>query len=49
MVDAVKQLEAGRPAKDMARKLGTTDQTLFHWRATSSGLEVHEARRLRVP
>jgi hypothetical protein len=48
MVDAVKQLEAGRPAKDMARKLGTSDQTLFHWGAKYSGLEVHEARRMRM-
>jgi putative transposase len=48
MIDAVKQLEAGRPAKDLARELGTTDQTLYNWRAKYRGLDVNEARRLRA-
>jgi putative transposase len=48
MMDAVKQLEAGRPAKDLARELGITDQTLYNWRAKYSGLDVNEARRLRA-
>jgi putative transposase len=48
MIDAVKQLEAGRPAKGLARELGITDQTLYHWRAKYSGLDVNEARRLRA-
>jgi putative transposase len=47
MVGAVKQLEAGRSAKDVARELGITDQTLYNWRAKYSGLEVNEARRLK--
>lgn len=48
MIEAVKQLEAGRAAKDLARELGVSDQTLYNWRANSSGLEVNEARRLRT-
>lgn len=28
MIEAVKQMEAGRPARDVARELGVTDQTL---------------------
>jgi putative transposase len=48
MIDAVKQLEAGRPVKGLARELGITDQTLYHWRAKYSGLDVNEARRLRA-
>jgi len=32
MIDAVKQLEAGRPAKDLAREPGITGQTLYNWR-----------------
>jgi putative transposase len=48
MIDAVKQLEAGRLAKDLARELGITDQTLYNWRAKYSGLDVNEARRLRA-
>ncbi len=46
MVGAVKQLEAGRSAKEVARELGITDQTLYNWRSKYSGLEVNEARRL---
>jgi putative transposase len=48
MMDAVKQLEAGRPVKGLARELGVTGQTLYHWRAKDSGLDVNEARRLRA-
>jgi putative transposase len=48
MIDAVKQLEAGRPVKGLARELGITDQTLYNWRAKYSGLDVNEARRLRA-
>jgi putative transposase len=44
MIGAVKQLEAGRSARD----LGISDQTLYNWRAKYSGLEVNEARRLRA-
>ena len=48
MIGAVKQLEAGRSAKDLARELGVTDQTLYNWRARYSGMDVNEAARLRA-
>lgn len=41
MVGAVKQLEAGRSAKEVARELGITDQRLYNWRSKYSGLEVN--------
>lgn len=47
MIGAVKQLEAGRATKEVARELGVTDQTLYNWRAKYSGMDVNEARRLR--
>jgi putative transposase len=47
-LDVVKQLEVRRPAKDPARELGISDQTLYNWRAKYSGLDVNEARRLRA-
>jgi putative transposase len=47
MIGAVKQLEAGRSAKEVARELGVADQTLYNWRAKYAGMEVSEARRLR--
>jgi putative transposase len=48
MIEAVKQLEAGRSAKDLARELAIPDQTLYNWRAKYSGVDVNEARRLRA-
>jgi putative transposase len=48
IIGAVKQLEAGRSAKEIARELGVTDQTLYNWKAKYSGLDVNEARRLRA-
>ena len=47
MIGAVKQLEAGRAAAEIARETGVSDQTLYNWRAKYSGLEVNEAKRLR--
>jgi putative transposase len=47
MIGAVKQLEAGRAAAEVARELGVSDQTLYNWRSKYSGLEVNEAKRLR--
>jgi putative transposase len=47
MIGAVKQMEAGRSAKDVARELGVADQTLYNWRAKYGGMEVNEAKRLK--
>ena len=47
IIATVKQLEAGRPAKDLARELGVTDQTLYNWKSKYSGMDVAEAKRLR--
>ena len=47
MIGAVKQLESGRPAKDLARELGVTDQTLYNWKSKYGGMEVSDAKRLR--
>lgn len=47
MIGAVKQLDAGRAAAEIARELGVSDQTLYNWRSKYSGLEVNEAKRLR--
>jgi putative transposase len=48
IIEAVKQLEAGRPAKDLARELGVTDQTLYNWKSKYGGMEVADAKRLRA-
>jgi len=47
MIGAVKQMESGRPVKEVARELGVTDQTLYNWKAKYGGMEVSDAKRLR--
>jgi hypothetical protein len=48
MIGAIEQLEAGRRAKGLARELAITGQTLYHWRAKNSDLNVNKAQRLRA-
>jgi putative transposase len=48
MIAAVKQLEAGRSVKELARDLGVTDQTLYNWRSKYSGMDVSDTKRLRA-
>ena len=47
IIGAVKQLEAGRPVKELAREMGVTDQTLYNWKSKYGGMEVSDAKRLR--
>jgi len=46
IIAAVKQLEAGRSAKELPRELGFTDQTLYNWRSKFSGMDGSDAKRL---
>jgi len=47
VIGAVKQMEAGRKARELARELGVSEATLYAWKSKYGGLEVNEARRLR--
>ena len=47
IISAVKQMEAGGTAKDVAPELGVSDQTLYNWKSKYGGMEVSDARRLR--
>ena len=48
IIGAVKQLEAGRPVKEVAREMGVTDQTLYNWKSKFGGMEVSDAKKLRA-
>jgi len=48
IIGAVKQMEAGRPVKELAREMGVTDQTLYNWKSKYGGMEVSDAKRLRA-
>ena len=47
MIGALKQVEAGRRAEDVAREMGVSKHTIYAWKAKYGGLEVNEAQRLR--
>jgi putative transposase len=47
IIAAVKQLEGGRKAADMARELGVSQQTLYAWKSKYGGMQVNDAKRLR--
>lgn len=48
IIGAVKQIEAGRAAKEVAREMGVSDQTLYNWKSKYSGMDVSEAKRLKA-
>jgi putative transposase len=48
IIGAVKQMESGRPVKEVARELGVTDQTLYNWKSKYGGMEISDAKRLRT-
>ena len=50
MIAAVKQMEAGRRAEDVAREVGVSAHTMYAWKAKYGGMDVSEAqdaKRLR--
>ena len=47
IIEALKQVEAGRTAADVGRELGVSKHTVYAWKAKYGGLEVSEAQRLR--
>ncbi len=47
IIGALKQVEAGRKAEEVAREAGVSKHTIYAWKAKHGGLEVSEAQRLR--
>lgn len=47
IIGILKELEAGIPVKDLCRKYGVSDVTIYSWRKKYGGMEVSEARRLK--
>ena len=47
MAYAVKQLEAGTPVGDVARKLGVTETTIYVWKRKFGGMGVGDIRRVK--
>lgn len=46
MIGALKQLEAGRKAEDVAREVGVSRHTIYAWKAKYGGMDVSEAQEV---
>lgn len=42
MIGALKQLEAGRKAEDVAREVAVSKHTIYAWKAKYGGMEVSQ-------
>ena len=48
IIGILKEQEAGAPVAELCRKHGMSDATFYTWKSKYGGLEVSEAKRLRV-
>ena len=44
---ALRQAEAGKPAAEICRDLGVSEQTFYRWKRKYAGMGVAELRRLK--
>ena len=47
MIGALKQLEAGRKAEDVAREMGVSKHTIYTWKSKYGGMDVSEAQEAK--
>jgi len=47
IIAALKQVEAGRTAEDVAREQGVSKHTIYAWKAKHGGMEVSEAEEVK--
>jgi putative transposase len=47
IIRALKEAEAGVPAKDICQQYGICEQTFYRWRRKYGGMDVSEAKRLK--
>ena len=48
IIGVLREQEAGAKAADLCRKYGMSEATLYNWKAKYGGLDVSEAKRLKV-
>lgn len=48
IIDILKAHEAGAKVADLVRKHGISEQSFYRWKSKFGGMEVSEAKRLRV-
>jgi putative transposase len=48
IIKILKQHEAGRKGRELCREHGISTQTFYSWKTKFGGMEVSEARKLKV-
>ena len=48
IIAALKQVEAGRTAEDVARECSVSKHTIFAWKGKFGGMDAGEAQKLRA-
>lgn len=46
-IAAVREMDAGRPASEVARELGVSKHAIYFWKTKLGGMQANDARRLR--
>ena len=47
IIAALKQVDAGRKAEDVAREVGVSKYTIYTWKAKYGGMDVSEAQEVK--
>ena len=47
IIGALKQMEAGRKAEDVAREMGVSRHTMYAWKAKYGGMDVSQAQEAK--
>ena len=48
IIGVLKEADRGMPVKELCRKYGMSEATLYNWKAKYSGMAVSDARRLKA-
>ena len=48
IISVLREHEAGAKTADLARKHSISEATLYNWKAKYGGMEISEAKRLRI-
>ncbi len=48
IINVLKEQQAGMPVVELCRKHGISDATFYTWRSKYGGMEVSDARKLKV-
>ena len=48
IIGVLKELEAGAPPKEVCRRVGISEQSIYRWKAKYGGMETSDVKRLRT-